>query len=76
MFVESMAKSKGTDESLGCEAKALLGGGVVVRDYESVPRGFMGRHRSKLAAMLALLLLVYLITATFCGWNVDSCRSK
>jgi len=60
----------------GDESMPLLGGGAVVRNYDVVRGGFVGRHRSKLAAMLALMLLVYLITATFCGWNVDSCRSK
>lgn len=72
----TLGKSEGTDKLLDRETLPLLGGGAAVRDYDNVHPGFMGRHRNKLVAMLALVLLVYLVTATFCGWNVDSCHFK
>ena len=77
-IVDKQTKNKRSDKLIDCETVPLLGGSdavVNIEEFQSAHRGFVSRHRNKFVAMLALVLLVYLVTATFCGWNVDSCHS-
>ena len=88
MSVSSL-KSYGTtaqseDKFVDYETMPLIGsttslyGGEYSRDYLSTPdnQPFITRHRKKLAISIAILVIIYIIIAMFCGWNVAECASK
>lgn len=46
------------------------------RNYDGNTSGFIVRHRKKVALMISIMVVIYLIIAMFCGWDVQFCSNK
>ena len=55
---------------------SLYGGEYNIRNYDGDSDGFIVRHRKKITIALSILVVIYIIIAMFCGWNVQSCSNK
>ena len=82
-FGETNASFVSTDKFVDYETMPLIGtstnmllSGEYSRDYLDNSQGFIVRHRKKVAFAVAILVVIYVIIAMFCGWSVQSCASK
>merc|ERR1712154_484039 len=55
---------------------ASIVGGEYRRNYRlESNQGFITRHRAKMAFTVLMLVIIYVIIAMFCGWNIGSCSN-